>query len=123
MRYLTARKRAEGKGAAHHGTEHHWYMTVSGAGLALLVPIFIFIFGRALGGSYEEVVATFARPFPAIITGLVLVVGLRHFVSGFTMMVEDYTHGSTRKLLVIGVITVSYFLMAAGLFALAKLAL
>ena len=34
MRYLTARKRAEGKGAAHHGTEHHWYMTVSGAGLA-----------------------------------------------------------------------------------------
>ena len=37
MRYLTARKRAEGKGASHTGTEHHWYMTVSSVALAFLV--------------------------------------------------------------------------------------
>ncbi|WP_172299335.1 succinate dehydrogenase, hydrophobic membrane anchor protein [Pseudoruegeria sp. HB172150] len=123
MRYLTARKRAEGKGASHTGTEHHWYMTVSGAGLAFLMPVFMFIFGSALGGTHEEVVATFGRPFPAIITGLVLVVGLQHFIKGFTMMIEDYTQGTARKVLEILVITLCYFLMAAGLFALAKLAL
>lgn len=123
MRYLTARKRAEGKGAAHAGTEEHWYMTVSGVGLALIVPVFLFIFGRALGSSHEEVTATFSRPFPAIITGLVLVVGLQHFIKGCKGMIEDYTGGTTRKILIIAVITFSYFLMAAGLFALAKLAL
>ena len=37
MRYLTPRKRAEGKGAGHGGTEHHWSMTVSSVALAFLV--------------------------------------------------------------------------------------
>ena len=47
------------------------------------------------------VLATFARPFPAILTALVLVVGMRHFAMGATMMIEDYAHGTTRKMLVI----------------------
>ncbi len=123
MRYLTARKRAEGKGAAGTGTETHWYMTVSGAGLAVMLPFFLFIIGRALGSSYEEVVATFSHPIPAILTGLFLVVGLQHFIRGCHTMIEDYVGGTARKLLVVFVITFSYFLMAAGLFALAKLVL
>jgi len=123
MRYLTDRKRAVGKGAAHSGTEHHWYMTVSAVGLAVMIPTFLFIFGRALGSGHEQVLATFARPFPAILTGLVLVIGLQHFRRGAQMMIEDYARGTTRKIAVIFVITFSYFLMACGLFALAKLAL
>ena len=123
MRYLTARKRAEGKGASGTGTEHHWYMSVSARGLAIMVPTFLFIFGRTLGGSHEEVLASFARPFPAILSALVLVIGLQHFRKGAQMMIEDYARGSTRKILVIFVITFSYFLMACGLFALAKMAL
>ena len=82
MRYLTARKRAEGKGAASTGTEHHWSMTVSAVGLAFLVPVWLYIFGTALGQPRDEVLATFARPFPAILTALVLVVGMRHFAKG-----------------------------------------
>ena len=74
MRYLTDRKRAVGKGAGHTGTEHHWYMQVSAVALAFLLPVWVFIFGRALGQGHEAVVATFARPFPAIVTGLVLFV-------------------------------------------------
>ncbi|MDZ4135834.1 MAG: succinate dehydrogenase, partial [Paracoccaceae bacterium] len=45
MRYLTDRKRAVGKGSAHSGTAHHWYMTVSAVGLAFMVPTWIYIFG------------------------------------------------------------------------------
>ena len=123
MRYLTARKRAEGKGASHTGTEHHWHMTVSAVGLAFIIPLFIFIFGRALGGSHEEVLATFSRPIPAVLTGLVLLVGLRHFAQGAQMMIEDYWHGTTRKLLVMFVIGLSYVVTGFGLFALAKIAL
>ncbi len=123
MRFLTDRKRAEGRGAAHSGTEHHRYMQISSVGLALIVPVFIYIFGRALGGSYEEVIATFSRPIPAILTGLVLVFGLQHFAKGAQIMIEDYSRKSTRKILIMSVIIMSYGLMAAGLFALAKIAL
>lgn len=123
MRFLTARKQAEGKGSAHSGTEHHWYMTVSGVALTIIVPWFMFVFGRTLGGTYEDVIATFSRPFPAIVTALALIVGLQHFMKGAQTMIEDYARGLTRKALIIFVITISYFLMACGLFALAKIAL
>ena len=123
MRYLTARKRAEGKGASHTGTEHHWYMTVSAVGLAFLIPAFIYIVGGALGGTREEVMATFARPFPAILTGLTLYVAMMHFKKGAQMMIEDYWQGTTRKALIMLVIGLSYTITATGLFALAKIAL
>ncbi|MDX5349835.1 MAG: succinate dehydrogenase, hydrophobic membrane anchor protein [Paracoccaceae bacterium] len=123
MRYLTARKRAEGRGAAHHGTEHHWSMTVSAVGLALLVPVWLYVFGSALGGTRDEVLATFARPFPAIVTALLLIVGMRHFAMGATTMIEDYARGTTRKMLIIGVVALSWAIAATGLFALVRIAL
>ena len=73
MRYLTDRKRAEGKGSAHSGTEHHWQMSATAVVLAFLVPTWIWVFGRAIGGTRAEVIATFQHPFPAILTALVLV--------------------------------------------------
>lgn len=123
MRYITDRKRAVGKGAARSGTQHHWYMQVSGVGLALTVPTFLYIFGSALGTSHDNVIATFSRPVPAILTGLMLVIGLQHFKKGAQTMIEDYARGSTKKILIMASIVLSYGLMACGLFALAKIAL
>lgn len=123
MRYMTDRKRAEGKGAAHTGTEHHWYMTVSSVGLAFLVPTFLIVFGSALGGTREEVLATFARPFPAILTALTLLVGMMHFKNGAKMMIEDYWQGTLRKALIMLVVGLSWTIIATGLYALAKIAL
>ena len=123
MRYLTARKRAIGKGAAGTGTEHHWYMTVSAVGLALIVPTFLYVLGSTLGGSREEVLATFSHPAIAILAGLVLFVGLEHFRKGAKTMLEDYSRGTTLKILIISVTVLTYGLTATGLFALAKIAL
>lgn len=123
MRFLTDRKRAEGRGAAHSGTEHHWYMQVSAFGLALIVPTFLVIFGRALGGGFDNAIETMSHPVPAIVTGLVLLVGMQHFRRGAQIMIEDYTRKSTRKVLIMCVIALSYGLTATGLFALAKIAL
>ncbi|WP_135449182.1 MULTISPECIES: succinate dehydrogenase, hydrophobic membrane anchor protein [Tabrizicola] len=123
MRYLTPRKRAEGKGAAHAGTEHHWSMTVSAVGLAFLVPVWLYIFGSALGGTRAEVLETFARPFPAIVTALVLIVGMRHFAMGATTMIEDYARGTARRMLIIFVVSLAWVIAATGLFALARIAL
>jgi succinate dehydrogenase / fumarate reductase membrane anchor subunit len=123
MRYLTARKRAEGKGASGTGTEHFWYMKLSGVGLAIIIPVFLVAFGRTLGGDRAAVLDALAHPAMAILTALVLFFGLRHFAAGAQTMIEDYSHGSTRRALVIFVTILSYGLIATGLFALAKIAL
>jgi len=123
MAFLTDRKRAAGLGSAKDGTEHFWSMTVSSVGLLILVPLFIFTFGSILGAPHAEVVAYFARPFPAVVAALTLVVGLTHFNMGARVLIEDYTHGLTRTYLIIGVTCLSYTLITAGLFGLVRLAL
>ena len=123
MRYLTARKRAEGRGPSHTGTEHHWHMTLSAVALAFMMPTWIYIFGSALGQSHEVVLATFARPFPAILTAMVLIVGMRHFAKGAQTLFEDYARGTARKLLIIAAYSISSVIVATGLYALVRIAL
>ena len=123
MRYMTDRKRAAGLGSAKTGTEHFWNMQISSVALLILVPLFVFVIGPILGASYEEVAAYLARPFPAIVAGLTLLVGLVHFRMGAQVAIEDYTDGLTRKLLIIATVCLAYGTLATGLFALARLAL
>lgn len=123
MRYLTDRKRAVGLGSAKSGTEHFWNMQLSSAALLILVPLFVFVIGPILGAPYEEAVAYLARPFPAIVAALTLIVGLVHFRMGAQVLIEDYSDGLTRKILILFVICLSYGTLATGLFALVRLAL
>ena len=123
MAFLTDRKRATGMGSAKEGTHHHWSMMVSSAGLLVLVPLFIFTFGPMLGQPHAEVVAYFARPFPAIVAALTILVGMMHFKNGVQVLIEDYVGGLMRKVLIIAMICVSYAAAATGLFAIARIAL
>ena len=123
MHYLTDRKRATGLGSAKEGTHHFWSMQVSSIALAILVPLFVFTFGRILGAPHDEVIAYFGRPFPALVAALTIAVGFMHFKNGVQVMIEDYTHGLTRKYLIIGTIILSYAAAATGLFAIARIAL
>jgi succinate dehydrogenase / fumarate reductase membrane anchor subunit len=123
MQYLTDRKRAQGLGSGRSGTHHHWQMMTSSILLVPLVPLFIFTFGCGLGGSHAEVLAYFARPFPAIVMALSLVVITLHLLREANAAIEDYMHGVAEKLALIIVAAFSYTLIAAGLLALVKLAL
>jgi succinate dehydrogenase / fumarate reductase membrane anchor subunit len=123
MRYLTPRKRAIGKGSAHAGTHHHWSMTMSSVALAFMVPTWMYLFGSALGQSRADVVAAFSHPFTAILTALILVIGMRHFAMGATMMIEDYSRGTARKMLVMFVTSLATVIAATGLYALIRIAL
>ena len=76
-----------------------------------------------LGKPYEEVIAMFSRPFPAVIAGLTIAVGMMHFKNGVQVAIEDYTSGLTRKILIIAMICLSYALAAIGLFSIARIAL
>ena len=123
MAFLTDRKRVSGLGAAGTGTDHFWTMTVTSVALLILTPLFLFTFGPLLGEPYDDVHATLSRPFPALITALMLIVGLHHFRLGVQVLIEDYVKGLARKLWIVGMTIFSYALMAAGLLALAKIAL
>ncbi len=123
MRYLTDRKRAEGLGSANSGVHHFWAMKLTSVGLLFLIPVFIFMFGSMLGRPHAEVVAYFARPFPALVAALTIIVGFKHFRDGVQVLLEDYVHGTARTVWIILLTCVSYGAMAAGLFAIAKIAL
>jgi len=123
MAFLTDRKQANPTGSAKSGTTHFWHMTISSVALLILVPLFIFTFGSALGQSYRDVMAYYARPFPAIVAALTLVVGFVHFKNGVQVLIEDYVHGLARKVLIILTICLSYGAAATGLFAIARIAL
>lgn len=123
MSYMTDLKRAVGHGSAREGTAHHWSMTKSSVALLILTPLFVFTFGPMLGQPHAEVVAYFARPFPAIVAALFIVVGFMHFKNGIQSVYEDYLHGTVREYAIIVTTCLSYGAAAVGLFALAKIAL
>ena len=123
MAFLTDRKRVTGLGSAKSGTHHFWSMTVTSVALLILTPLFLFSFGPLLGERHDEVLVALGRPYPAIVTALMLIVGLHHFRLGVQTLIEDYSKGLTRKGLIIATTIFSYALMASGLVALAKIAL
>ncbi len=123
MAYLTDRKRAIGWGSAKSGTQHFWSMKVSAVALLILVPLFVFTFGAALGGTYEEITAYYARPFPAIVATLTILVAFKHFNDGVQTLIEDYVHGVWEKILILGMTCLSYGAAGVGIFAIARLAL
>lgn len=123
MRFATDRKRAQGLGSGHQGTHHHWQMMVSSMALVFVVPAFILTFGLGLGGTYEEVLAYYSRPLPAIVMVLCLIVAIFHLMQETLVAIEDYVPGIPGKLVYIGVTAFSYVLIAIGIFAVARLAL
>lgn len=123
MAFLTDRKRASGMGSAKTGTDHHWQMMVTSVALIVLIPLFVFTFGAILGSPYEDVIAYYQRPFPAIVAALTMLVGFVHFRKGVQVLIEDYVHGLARKALIIGMICLSYSAAAIAIFAIVRLAL
>ena len=121
--YITDRKRAAGAGASGTGTGHHWEVTITSWALAVLVPLFVIVMAYGFGRSYAEAALFFAQPFPALVVGLTLVVGMVHFRQGVQVLIEDYTRGDTRQLLIVGGILFSYAMAAAALWAVVRLAL
>lgn len=122
MRYITPLKAAEGLGASHTGTLHHWHMTVSAVALAILTPAFLLVIGSAIGLPREGVLAYFGRPYPAIVTALFIIVGMIHFIKGTRIMIDDYLDETERKVAIIFSVIFGWGVIAASVFALAKMA-
>ena len=121
--YMTDRKRVSGTGTAGTGTAHFWRVTISSVALVVLVPLFLFTFGAVLGEPYEVVQAYYARPFPAIVAILTILVGMHHFKDGVRVLITDYSRGLTRKSLIVAATCLSYAVALIGVVAVIRLAL
>ena len=102
---------------------HHFEMKLTSIALFFLVPLFIFTFGSVIGEDHETVVEYLSMPLPALIVALTLIIGLQHFQSGAQTLIEDYVRGLSYKIAMMFVKVLSYFLMAVGLYSIAKIAL
>ena len=123
MSYLTDRKRVAGLGASGGGTQHHWHQTLLSAALVILVPLFLFTFGAAVGEPHLDVLAYYSSPFPALVALLTLTVGWVHFAKGVQVLIEDYVSGSARKIAIVATTCLSYAAALICVYALARLAL
>ena len=115
------------KYAFHHGSlseavHHFLLMKVSSIALLFLIPLFVFTVGPMIGQPHEEVVAFFAKPFPAVIVALTFIVGFKHFSDGVQVLLEDYVHGTARKISILIMTCLSYAAMLIGLYAILKIA-
>lgn len=122
MDYMTGLKRAVGTGSARDGTKHHWQMILSSIAMGFAVPVFVLVFGYALGRDHAAVLDYFSNPVIAVLLGAALFVCIRHFMNETLEAIEDYVHGVPGKLVMFATTAVSYLMIAFGLFALAKIA-
>lgn len=124
MRYITPRKAAVGLGASHTGTEHHWWMTVSSAALALLTPSFLMVVGTALQRpGRPEILAYFSQPYPAIVIAAFMTLGMMHFINGTRILIDDYLGHTARKVALIIAAVFGWAVIATTLFAMARMLL
>ncbi|MCB1470206.1 MAG: succinate dehydrogenase, hydrophobic membrane anchor protein [Rhizobiaceae bacterium] len=114
--------RVRGLGSAKSGTEHFWRIRLTALALA---PLSLFVIGWVLslrGSSLEEIRASIAHPFVALVLALFLIAALDHMRLGMQIIIEDYAHNEANKLVLL--ILNTFFTIAVGvlsIFALLKL--
>ncbi|SET52312.1 succinate dehydrogenase, hydrophobic membrane anchor protein [Oceanicella actignis] len=121
--FKTPMARALGLGSAHDGVHHWWSQRMTSAALVPLTILALFPIAGAIGAPREEVLATFADPWNAVVTILFLAVMFKHLHQGLQVVIEDYVHHPGRR---IAALTASTFFCGlfgvAGVFAVARIA-
>jgi len=90
MGFRTDYARVQQLGSAHEGVGHWWGQRISSLALIPLTPLFVIPFGRALGGGYEAILATYSSWGNAFIAVAFLLVGFWHLAQGLQVVIEDY---------------------------------
>ena len=116
--------RVKGLGASGEGSHHWWGQRLSAAALVPLSIWFVFAVIGHIGDSHGEVIAWVSNPGVALM--LILFVGFMsyHAQRGVQVVIEDYVHTESLKLvLVILVKGVALLAGLGGIFAVLRVAL
>ena len=121
--FRTPASRVRGLGSAKEGTGHFWMQRMTAVALVPLTLFFVGLIVALIDAPYDEVRATLANPFVAVIVGLMLVACIYHMKLGMQVIIEDYIHGKLANVTLLMLnIFFSLIVGAASLFALLKIA-
>lgn len=109
-------------GSAKHGTHHWWMQRTSAVGLVILGLWFLFsLYGQTF--TYNHMITWIQAPHRAIAMILLLSTGFYHGYLGLQVVIEDYVHHSTSRIIILWA---AKFLCGAaavaGIFSVIKLA-
>ncbi|MCX7312569.1 MAG: succinate dehydrogenase, hydrophobic membrane anchor protein [Hyphomicrobiales bacterium] len=109
-------------GSAHHGTRVFWHQRLTSvSNIVLSIAVIVIIIGL-LGRNHAAVVQILGSTFVAITLLLFIVSSVYHMWLGMQVIIEDYVHDESWKLVVLMANT--FFSVAVGLaavFAILKL--
>lgn len=97
MSYKSDYSRAHGHGAAGEGLHHWWSQRVTSIALIPLTLLFLFPFGRTLGGGHEAFVATYSNLWHALVAILFIIAAFAHLQQGLQTVIEDYVPNKTQR--------------------------
>lgn len=122
--FRTDLSRVRGLGSARAGTEHFWTQRVSSAGILLLLPFLFYSAFHLAGQPLPVVRAYFASPFVAVLAALFVLLTAYHMRIGMQVIIEDYVHGKSTKVITLMLNSLFVTLVAlSGVFAIIKLSL
>ena len=97
MSYKSDYSRAHGHGAAGEGLHHWWSQRVTSIALIPLTLLFVFPFGRTLGGGHEAFVATYSNLWHALVAVLFIIAAFAHLQQGLQTVIEDYVPNKAQR--------------------------
>lgn len=123
MGFQTNFSKVDGLGSSKEGTHHWWMQRLSAVALIPLSLMFVYTFVQILGSGYQEFVDTYSNLGNAIVAILFLIVAFFHLRLGLQVVIEDYVHSKTSKVLLLIVNTLfCWGLMGVGVISIARIA-
>ena len=124
MSLRTPLNRVLGLGSAKDGTGHFWGQRVSGIALALLGLWFAASMLLMPGFAHADAVAFIAAPLNSVLLLLLVVTIAYHSLLGVQVVIEDYVHGHSLKLVSLILSRFAHvFLAVAAVYAILKIGL
>ena len=88
-------------GSAHHGTRVFWHQRLTAVANVPLSIAFVFIVIGLLGRNHAAVVQILGSPLVAVIMLLFILSITTHMRIGMQVIIEDYVHDDTHKLVLV----------------------
>lgn len=122
MAMITPLKRVRGLGSAKEGPDHFLKQRITAAANLVLAPLAMGLIANLAGADLATIKATLAHPVVAIALIVLILSSAAHMRIGMQVIIEDYVHGESAKVLLLLANTfLAWGIAAIAIFAVLKL--